>query len=205
MVDALDLDPGRYTGTYKLIGGTPVLDFANLVSYRGTGRAHDWLDPVTNVDRWADAVGLPPAAKTDIDILRELRELLARIFLAIADHATPDAGDVERLGALATDAAAHRRLRFPAGAEAATWTNGRSCLVDELALSAAEILTSADVLSRVSACGECRWLYLDTTRNHTRRWCDPADCGNRARQRRHYHRHRPAQRDLNQAVEGGNR
>ncbi|HEU4540845.1 MAG TPA: ABATE domain-containing protein [Jiangellaceae bacterium] len=205
MADALNLDPGGYTGTYKLIGGTPVLDFANLVSYRGTGRAHDWLDPVTNVYRWADAVGLPADSEAGIDDLRALRELLARVFLATADHKTPDAADIDRLGALATDAAARRRLHFPEGADAATWTHGRPSLVDQLALPAAEILTSVDVLRRVSACDECRWLYLDTTRNHTRRWCDPADCGNRARQRRHYHRHRPARYNPSQAVEGGDR
>lgn len=192
VADVIDLNPGDYSGTYKLIGGTRVLDFANLVSYRGTPRAHDWLDRTTNLRQWADAAGLRAGPRDGLAALRELRELLARIFLALVDDKTPDPDDIERLGVLASDAAAHRRLSFPDSAQAASWTPRRASLLDQLALEATELLTSPHTLRRVSACGECRWLYLDTTRNHSRRWCDPADCGNRARQRRHYHRSRPA-------------
>jgi len=31
---------------------------------------------------------------------------------------------------------------------------------------------------------ECRWLFLDTSKNHTRRWCDMKVCGNRIKARR---------------------
>lgn len=194
MARALDLDPGDYPGTYKLIGGAPALDFANLVSYRGTQRAHDWLDPVTNVERWAEAAGIQAAPGTDIDALLDLRELLARVFLVIADGHTPASSDIDRIGTLAANASARRRLRFPEGSDAATWTDADLSLLDELVLDATAILTSTETLRKVSVCNECRWLYLDTTRNRSRRWCDPADCGNRTRQRRHYHRNRSPHR-----------
>jgi predicted RNA-binding Zn ribbon-like protein len=190
MADALDLDPGDYPGTYKLIGGVPALDFVNLVSYRGTQRAHDWLEPATNLRRWADAAGSRAVAGADVETLRDLRELLARVFLAVADGGVPVPDDLDRVGTLAAHTWARRRLRFPAGANAATWTGPEPSLFDELTLDAVAILTSAEELRKVSACAECRWLFLDTSRNHSRRWCDPADCGNRARQRRHYQRHR---------------
>ena len=32
----------------------------------------------------------------------------------------------------------------------------------------------------------CLWLFLDASKNATRRWCDMASCGNRAKARRHY-------------------
>ncbi|MCX6026505.1 MAG: CGNR zinc finger domain-containing protein [Chloroflexi bacterium] len=54
--------------------------------------------------------------------------------------------------------------------------------------SAAELLTS-DLASRVGQCQDdrgCGWLFIDTSRNHTRRWCAMGDCGNRAKARRHY-------------------
>ena len=53
--------------------------------------------------------------------------------------------------------------------------------------SAAELLTS-DKLDRVCECpGEnCGWLFIDMSRNRSRRWCDMKDCGNRAKARRHY-------------------
>ncbi len=39
--------------------------------------------------------------------------------------------------------------------------------------------------SRVKACAapDCRWAYLDTSRNRSRRWCDMTNCGNRAKNR----------------------
>lgn len=63
-------------------------------------------------------------------------------------------------------------------------------LDDLLALDAADLLSDERTRDRLGACGGCGWVYLDTTRNRSRCWCDPADCGNRARQRRHYARRR---------------
>ena len=62
-----------------------------------------------------------------------------------------------------------------------------------LARSAAELLTSAQ-LNRVRECGgvNCGWLFLDTSRNGSRRWCDMKSCGNRAKTQRHYKRKRSA-------------
>ena len=51
--------------------------------------------------------------------------------------------------------------------------------------SSADLLVS-DELELVKICDndECRWLFLDTSRNHRRRWCDMKVCGNRAKVRR---------------------
>ena len=55
--------------------------------------------------------------------------------------------------------------------------------------SAADLLTS-DKLRDVRACAaeDCRWLFLDISKNHSRRWCDMQTCGNQAKARRHYSR-----------------
>ena len=60
-----------------------------------------------------------------------------------------------------------------------------------VARSAAELLTSQK-LGRVKVCaGEgCGWIFLDESRNGSHRWCDPRDCGNRERVRRHLARRR---------------
>ncbi|HLI50521.1 MAG TPA: CGNR zinc finger domain-containing protein [Thermomicrobiaceae bacterium] len=60
-----------------------------------------------------------------------------------------------------------------------------------VAYSAAQLLASTR-LDRVRQCAgdDCGWLFLDTSRNHSRRWCDMSDCGNRAKARRHYRRAR---------------
>ncbi|OLD99871.1 MAG: hypothetical protein AUG80_03900 [Candidatus Rokubacteria bacterium 13_1_20CM_4_68_9] len=57
--------------------------------------------------------------------------------------------------------------------------------------SASEVLTSTDIAAvRVCAAPACRRLFLDGSRNGTRRWCDMAVCGNRAKVQRHYARRR---------------
>lgn len=54
-----------------------------------------------------------------------------------------------------------------------------------LALQVADILLSPD-MARVHTCAvdTCRWLFLDTSKNHKRRWCNMKVCGNRMKARR---------------------
>jgi predicted RNA-binding Zn ribbon-like protein len=62
-----------------------------------------------------------------------------------------------------------------------------------VARSVAELLTSPN-LGRVKVCGGegCGWMFLDESRNASRRWCDSRDCGNRERVRKHLARKRPS-------------
>ena len=56
--------------------------------------------------------------------------------------------------------------------------------------SAIELLTSPDLdRLRICAADTCAWLFLDTTKNRTRRWCDMKVCGNREKMRRFRARH----------------
>ena len=50
------------------------------------------------------------------------------------------------------------------------------------------ILITGDAAYRLRRCANdaCLWLFLDESKNATRRWCDMASCGNRAKARRHY-------------------
>ena len=64
-----------------------------------------------------------------------------------------------------------------------------------VARSAAELMTSPDLpFVRECASYDCGWLFMDTTKNRSRRWCDMSTCGNRAKGRRHYERKRAASR-----------
>ena len=57
--------------------------------------------------------------------------------------------------------------------------------------SAAELLTSGE-LARVHKCASdrCGWLFVDRSKNHSRRWCDMKECGNVAKVRRYRTRHK---------------
>ena len=127
-----------------------------------------------------------------------LREALYRMFSALARDAQVAPDDLSILnGALAE---AHNRLRL--GAAPAfdrfgwVWSGADDALdrmLWPIARSAAELLTAPE-LARVRECAgqPCGWLFLDASRNHSRRWCSMAGCGNRAKAKRHYERAKAA-------------
>ena len=119
----------------------------------------------------------------------ELREALAAIFYAWVDERKPPARQVELLERQFHAAAAHRHLH--AGARSLQWNWAAADQAADLPLwmlaqSAADLLVSRDA-HLVKDCGDptCRWLFLDLSKNHTRRWCDMKICGNRMKARRH--------------------
>ena len=102
-------------------------------------------------------------------------------------------GALDALNAWLPRVAARRRLG-PSQHSAATWRwifepGDFDYVAAQAAHSAAELLASPEI-AHVKLCGEgrCDWLFLDESRNHSRRWCDMATCGNRAKARRHYQR-----------------
>jgi predicted RNA-binding Zn ribbon-like protein len=60
-------------------------------------------------------------------------------------------------------------------------------IADLVAQDAADLLAGTD-LTRLGCCpvdaGGCGWLFLDHSRNHSRRWCTMADCGTEVKARR---------------------
>jgi predicted RNA-binding Zn ribbon-like protein len=148
----------------------------------------------------AEALRRPTEAAFTLAQARALREALYRIFSAYHDGQTPWGEDVERLNLALAEAMWHARL--VAGEQRFRW----DWVADPLALdrllwpiarSAADLLTSAE-LSRVRECeGEtCGWLFMDTSKNRSRRWCSMEDCGNRAKAKRHYRRTKAKLEDM---------
>jgi len=120
----------------------------------------------------------------------ELREAVYRIFSATAGRREFAAAELDRLNAALAIARAGQQLQQDEGQF--RWTRASTELASPLwpiALSAAELLTSDD-LERIRECNanSCNWLFLDRSRNRSRRWCSMDSCGNRAKARRHYKR-----------------
>jgi predicted RNA-binding Zn ribbon-like protein len=65
-------------------------------------------------------------------------------------------------------------------------------LLKPIAWSAADLLTGprAQKIRRCQDDRGCGWLFIDESRAQNRRWCSMGDCGNRAKARRHYLRHK---------------
>lgn len=132
-----------------------------------------------------------------------LRELLHRVFSArAAGEAVPEA-DLAALNAALEGAPS--RATLAAAGEGYAWLtrlgqhmSGAAVLLAPVLWSAADLLAQSGweqgARARVRACAnpECRWMFIDASRNGSRRWCDMAACGNRAKAQRHYLRAKAA-------------
>ena len=188
-MDAIELDPGSYRGSYKLVGGRLSLDLVNTISWPQTERTHDWLASADNVRRWLRAVDLPPPRgdPIELDAVHEIRAMLTAALKPLAHGKRPSRNAIADLGE-AANRANLARVIDPASL-AWRWSppqNIREALAPVL-VDAADLLT-ADNHERLRYCPSCDWLFEDRTRNGQRRWCDMADCGSRDKARRYYHR-----------------
>ncbi len=194
---------------FDFSGGHLGLDFANTVGgsrARPTERITSYQDLISwgrqagvlnerEAQRLSQASRRRPASAARVlaDAIR-LREALFWTFSAAMDGHSPQPGDLEALNAALPSALMHLRLETGADGFAWVWAGDADALDRMLwpvVRSAVDLLTSPQ-RHRVRKCGgqNCDWLFIDNSRNHSRRWCDMKQCGNRAKARRYYERHR---------------
>lgn len=204
--------PASGEPVFDFSGGAPPLDFVNTVSSRRCEGERDLLDEYGDLIAWGRqaelidkpraaalrriAVKQPARAARTLDRARKLRETLYRILTAISGGGRPGRQDIGILNDFLKDAMGHLCLEDTTEGPRWCWRPGEVTLDSILwpiARSAADLLTSPD-LERVSECdaSECHWLFLDRSRNRSRRWCDMKSCGNRTKVRRHYLKKRGA-------------
>jgi len=188
----------------ELSGGALALDYANTVGGTHVSPTHDHLRDYADIVRFAAlAGGLAPsvakrlAQRADRDPRRAaavyelgiaLRESIWAVFSALASGESPRDADLQLIGdAAAAGAARSRLVQDKAGV---VWSLGSDSdelerPLWEIARSAADLLTSGEH-ERIKECASttCEWVFLDRSRNRSRRWCDMSDCGNRAKARR---------------------
>lgn len=197
-----------------LVGGRLCLDFTNSVGSRGVVNERDRLkgypellwwgvraDVLTEEERralMARAEARPAEAEDAFRRAIGFREAVWRLFRALEDGAEPAAADLDTVNREVARALSRARLERVAEGFAWGWDDALEAdrVLWPVARSTAELLTSPE-LGRVGRCAaeSCGWLYLDTSKNRSRRWCDMRDCGNRAKVRRHYRRRRGADAD----------
>lgn len=192
------------------IGNALCLDFANTAGWHASYQPTEHLNSYSDLVAWAKLANLvdqPQAERLWAEAAKRLdeaalvlgravafREALYRLFSAIAaGHRVPDA-DVEILNRELNLAPAYLKVRAASSSFDVDWRLVRPTLdglLAPIAWSAGRLLES-DQLERVKECEgkRCGWLFLDTTRNHSRRWCLMSDCGSRAKAKRYYRRHK---------------
>jgi predicted RNA-binding Zn ribbon-like protein len=121
-----------------------------------------------------------------------MRETIHRIFSAHAAKRPQQRTDSVRFNRELSIALSHLQLTRAGERFVWAWDDPDGALESVLwaiIWSAAQLLVSPD-LKRVRECAgvPCSWLFIDRSRNHSRRWCSMAYCGNRAKTRRHYER-----------------
>jgi predicted RNA-binding Zn ribbon-like protein len=193
---------------FDLIAGDVCLDFVNTLDDRYL-KPKELLETYADLLRFGEDSGVLDARQADrlyernsVDPARaqqvllrgrELREAIHQVFFAIIHRQPVPPAALARLNGDVQSAAGHMRLVPVKGGFEWTFEN-----LDEfdsvlwpIARSAAALLAS-DQLTYVRACFSktCEWFFLDTSKNHHRRWCDMTRCGNRAKVQRFYERQR---------------
>ena len=194
---------------HHLIAGAACLNFANTLYGHGKTPIHEYLFSYRDLVLWSHHAGILDKSTCDL-LLRKaerfpneanvvfhraiaLRETIFRFFEAIANHASPPQTDLDALNSARLEAISHSRVDRREKGFALGWNDKTALdqMLWQIAVSAVELMTS-DRLQLVRECNGdlCDWLFVDTSRNHLRRWCSMRVCGNRAKVRRFAHRKR---------------
>lgn len=197
-------------GTYEfeLTGGALCLDFANTMpDQKAPETRAEKLVTYADLLSWAvqsgeitvsDARKLmnaanhsPSKSAAALRRARELRQAIYSIFSALARGSAPATKDLDVLNRYWKNASIHASVSHSAGKFQKIWVIDEDDELDRplwpVAVSATELLTSEElILARECASDRCSWLFLDNSRNKSRRWCDMKTCGNREKAKRHY-------------------
>jgi predicted RNA-binding Zn ribbon-like protein len=197
---------------FDLTGGHIALDLANTISRRDDPeRRREHLKSYSDLVAFAlqDRILSARQANTLLLYAKQnnasavrsfgkaigLREAIYHVFRAIAQGSQVISDDLRTINNCSLQALLHRQLSRVDGGFRWEWQTSESQQLDRIlwpiAQAASDLLTSDELkLVRWCEAPDCEWLFLDHSRNRSRRWCDMTSCGNRAKARRHYQRTR---------------
>jgi predicted RNA-binding Zn ribbon-like protein len=198
----------RTKSPFEYTGGTLSLDFANTVDNRNNERRKELLTDYARLVQWAEGAKIitgktadqlrrfaseaPRQAESALRLAIQLREAIHAIFSAVTERCAIPIPAISELNAAVQRSSGHSQIVHTNRHFAWEWVQPESSLDSMLwpvARAASELLTSDD-LAYVRRCASesCKWLFLDKTKNHGRRWCEMKTCGNRDKARRYYQR-----------------
>lgn len=189
-----------------LIGERLCLDFANTASWHEKDYPDELLTSYDKLVVWSKHAGIlsseqgealleesdrsPRKAEKVLGNCIELRETIFRIFRQVAKGENIDSSDLSIFNQYLEKAYRYAEI-LPDGKDfKLSFRKGEEeldCMLWPIIQSAVDLLLS-EKLDRVKQCegDPCGWLFYDTSRNKSRRWCTMEDCGNREKARRHY-------------------
>jgi predicted RNA-binding Zn ribbon-like protein len=197
---------------FNLSADGHAIDFANTADWHAAAEPIELLTSYERLVAWARAVGVldapaaeallaaaaqrPDEAESTLTATLELREAIFRIFSAVAHGGQATEVDLATLNAALPGALARLRLSQAPHPRGYSWTwhadaKDLGWFLAPVVRAAAELLVSPDV-ARLRECAghPCGWIFLDLTKNGSRRWCEMQVCGTRAKIRRYRDRQR---------------
>ena len=196
----------RDASSIKLSGGALCLDFTNTVHCYGCDDLGEYLNTYQDLVAWSRHVGTisddearglshradrqPSEAKSVHKRAIELRETIYRIFTITLKDRSPALEDLAVFNKYLVEAMTQSQIVKSQDGFYWDMTGNKTKLdwiLSPVIRSAADLLVSEE-FRQVKKCSDpaCGWLFLDISRNRSRRWCDMADCGNRAKASRFY-------------------
>jgi predicted RNA-binding Zn ribbon-like protein len=199
--------------SFEIYGGWPCLDFANTVDSRELAEPEEHLHGYADLARWAGQAGVVDAAvaarlaraaaatadggRKRLAAAIRLRESIFRVFRAVAERRDVPAADLATIQEVYVRAMRHARLVRADGGFGWAWPDDALDRPAWLMARSAVELATAGPIARVKVCASdegCAGLFLDTSKNRSRRWCTMSGCGNEAKFRRQTARRRAAAR-----------
>jgi predicted RNA-binding Zn ribbon-like protein len=194
---------------FQLVSGHLALDFANTLDYRyDPDRLIDLIPTYQRFLAFCRQSGVITTAQmrtllagtSKADAHRthqqviEFREALYFLILSVVSGRRPDERYLRTFNSFLADARVPDRIEWQKNNLVRSYRGLAESPAGPLWLlldAAATLLTSPD-RHRIHECNEetCRWLFLDRSKNHSRRWCDMRLCGNRSKAQRFYARTR---------------
>lgn len=194
---------------FDMDAGDISLDFANTNNWHASAHPEENLHNYDDLVAWGKAAGIitletnqqtcllgderPFEAEIIYQHALQLREAIYHVFSHRYAGTPIPAEDLGLINTTVSVAMTHRRV-VPTGDDF-VWEWDRDCddpdmILWKVAIAATNLLTS-DKVQRVRECEDdrgCGYLFIDMSKNHSRRWCSMESCGNRAKAQRHYSR-----------------
>jgi predicted RNA-binding Zn ribbon-like protein len=193
----------RTLETLEMVGSALCFDFTNTINSRRMPE-HDYLLTYSDLVDWAEKVDIlsfqqakalkqretqdVKKAVKALEYGRTVREIIYLAFSAIANESKPRGEALRAFSRLYQEAIANSHFVRNEGHYEIEWKTDETfdALLWPIVSSAEKILVSRE-LSQVKECPSCGWLFLDNSKNQSRRWCSMNTCGARDKMRR-YHR-----------------
>ena len=187
-----------------VVAGNLALDFANTVDDPTGPARFDHIQDIPRLLSWARNIKLisdqqhdqlaelarsrPTVAAASLRRAHLLRRTVQLVFGAIADGRPIPEQPWRDLRRSTAEAIAHADLTTEHDQVRLAWDGASLDAVTwPVAYAAHELLTGGQ-LGRVKRCAACPWLYVDQSKNSSRRWCTMDDCGKNEKMRRYVER-----------------